>query len=175
MMLNVADVRVRVCSSAEEVRELATQTVRKAVKMRKPLPPRIVAIQDQTPEPTPVEVVHVAPVEDIHVENFAIPDEPAPQHYPSIAAIMAAVCKKYEVAKIDLISARRHMKIVLPRQIVMFLARTMTLHTLPAIGMQLGGRDHTTILHGVRKVTERRTVSPEFDSEVAELERALRK
>ena len=60
----------------------------------------------------------------------------------------------YNVSKHDLLSARRTRAIVRPRQIAMYLAKTMTPRSFPEIGKRFGGRDHTTVLHAVRKVEE---------------------
>ena len=53
----------------------------------------------------------------------------------------------------DMRSARRTANIVRPRQVAMYLAKTLTLRSLPEIGRRFGGRDHTTVLHAVRKIT----------------------
>ncbi len=71
---------------------------------------------------------------------------------PSIRAILGATSKHFGIAVVDILSARRTANIVLPRQIAYYFCKTMTLRSLPDIGRQLGGRDHTTILHGVRKI-----------------------
>ena len=51
-----------------------------------------------------------------------------------------------------LLSSRRTANVVRPRQIAMYLAKTLTLRSLPEIGRRFGGRDHTTVLHAVRKI-----------------------
>jgi chromosomal replication initiator protein len=50
------------------------------------------------------------------------------------------------------LSSRRTANVVRPRQVAMYLAKTMTLRSLPEIGRRFGGRDHTTVLHAVRKI-----------------------
>lgn len=72
--------------------------------------------------------------------------------YPPVPVIIQEVSKFYSVSVIDLMSARRTANIVKPRQVAMYLAKTLTLRSLPDIGRRLGGRDHTTVLHGVRKI-----------------------
>ena len=52
----------------------------------------------------------------------------------------------------DLLSSRRTANVVRPRQVAMYLAKTLTLRSLPEIGRRFGGRDHTTVLHAVRKI-----------------------
>lgn len=77
--------------------------------------------------------------------------EPGPQ-YPSIRDIQKAVCKHYDVKMVDLLSPRRTADIVKPRQVAMYLAKELTPHSLPQLGRRFGGRDHTTVLHAVRKI-----------------------
>ena len=71
-----------------------------------------------------------------------------------IEDIQKIVAGHYNVSKHDLLSARRTRAIVRPRQIAMYLAKTMTPRSFPEIGKRFGGRDHTTVLHAVRKVEE---------------------
>ena len=72
----------------------------------------------------------------------------------TIEAIKRVVCKHFEVSHTDLVSSRRHHKVTLPRMIAMYLSRELTVCSLPMIGRQFGGRDHTTVLHSVRKIEE---------------------
>jgi chromosomal replication initiator protein len=68
--------------------------------------------------------------------------------------IQRIVAKHYTVSRQDMVSARRTRNVVLPRQIAMYLAKTLTPRSLPEIGRRFGGRDHTTVLHAVRKIDE---------------------
>ena len=69
-----------------------------------------------------------------------------------IEDIQRIVARQYNVSRADLLSSRRTANVVRPRQIAMFLAKTLTLRSLPEIGRRFGGRDHTTVLHAVRKI-----------------------
>lgn len=69
-----------------------------------------------------------------------------------IEDIQRVVARHYNVSKADLLSARRTRTIVRPRQIAMYLAKVLTPRSLPEIGRRFGGRDHTTVLHAVRKI-----------------------
>ena len=69
-----------------------------------------------------------------------------------IEEIQRIVARQYNVSRSDLLSSRRTANVVRPRQIAMFLAKTLTLRSLPEIGRRFGGRDHTTVLHAVRKI-----------------------
>jgi chromosomal replication initiator protein len=66
--------------------------------------------------------------------------------------ILRVVGRHYNVPKADLLSPRRARSIVLPRQIGMYLAKKLTSRSLPEIGRRFGGRDHSTVLHAVRKI-----------------------
>jgi chromosomal replication initiator protein len=66
--------------------------------------------------------------------------------------ILKVVSKHYGVTRADLLSSRRTANVVRPRQIAMYLAKVLTLRSLPEIGRRFGGRDHTTVLHAVRKI-----------------------
>jgi len=73
---------------------------------------------------------------------------------PSARVIQLAVCTYYDVTLQDLLSPRRHAGIVRPRQVGVYLCRTLTALSMPKIGALFGDRDHTTILAAIRKVTE---------------------
>ena len=60
--------------------------------------------------------------------------------------------KHFGVNRGDLLSSRRNRSIVRPRQIGMYLAKSLTARSLPEIGRRFGGRDHTTVLHAIRKI-----------------------
>lgn len=70
-----------------------------------------------------------------------------------VGVIRRAVSQASGVSEIDLVSQRRTRSINLPRQVAMTLAAMLTKASLPQIGRRYGGRDHTTVLHAVRKVT----------------------
>ena len=66
--------------------------------------------------------------------------------------ILKLVSSHYNVSRQDILSSRRTAIVVKPRQVAMYLAKTLTLRSLPEIGRRFGGRDHTTVLHAVRKI-----------------------
>ena len=68
--------------------------------------------------------------------------------------ILKVVGRHYNVSKNDLLSPRRARSVVVPRQIGMYLAKKLTSRSLPEIGRRFGGRDHSTVLHAVRKIDE---------------------
>jgi len=69
-----------------------------------------------------------------------------------IEHIQKIVAKHFNVSRQDIVSSRRNRSIVRPRQISMYLAKTLTDRSFPEIGRRFGGRDHTTVLHAVRKI-----------------------
>lgn len=66
--------------------------------------------------------------------------------------IQKVVARFYKVSRADLLSSRRAQTVVRPRQVAMYLSKTLTPRSLPEIGRRFGGRDHTTVLHAVRKI-----------------------
>ena len=69
-----------------------------------------------------------------------------------IEDIQKLVANHYNVSRADILSSRRTAVVVRPRQIAMYLSKALTLRSLPEIGRRFGGRDHTTVLHAVRKI-----------------------
>ncbi|ABD04713.1 chromosomal replication initiator protein DnaA [Rhodopseudomonas palustris HaA2] len=99
------------------------------------------------------------------VRDLIRPQEPKRIKIEDIQRIVA---RQYNVSRSDLLSSRRTANVVRPRQVAMYLAKTLTLRSLPEIGRRFGGRDHTTVLHAVRKieglVSKDTTLSDEVDS-----------
>lgn len=81
--------------------------------------------------------------------NLASPETTKPGAATRIIALVSEVTG---VSRLDLISERRTQNIVIPRQICFYLMKTCTPLSLPMIGRQMGGRDHTTVLHGSRRI-----------------------
>ena len=90
-----------------------------------------------------------------------------------IEEIQKRVAHHYNVSRADLLSSRRTAAVVMPRQIAMFLAKTLTLRSLPEIGRRFGGRDHTTVLHAVRKIDNLVNNDTNLREEVELLKRML--
>lgn len=150
------------CKTAAEVRALATRVLaRQRRRNRPPLPVRI-AINDETPKAFPVEVTRT-------IVFTATAEHP----HPTVASIIGLVCDTYGATKIDMISDRREASIVLPRQIICYLAARLTPHSYPVIGQHLGGRDHTTILHARKKIERMRAADPVIEEQIAGLEYQL--
>lgn len=82
---------------------------------------------------------------------------------------IAEVCRYFGIAKRELTSARRGRDVVRPRQISMYVSRKMTPSAFPEIGRLHGDRDHTTVIHGVRKIEELTISDPRTRDDVAEI------
>src|SRR6202049_3465870 len=90
-----------------------------------------------------------------------------------IEDIQRVVARQYNVSRSDLLSSRRTANVVRPRQVAMYLAKTLTLRSLPEIGRRFGGRDHTTVLHAVRKIEALVAKDTALCEEVESLKRQL--
>ena len=96
-----------------------------------------------------------------------------PERKISIQQIMDAVCAFYSVKLADLTGKRRHASIALPRQVCMHFARKYTRYSLEEIGVYLGGRDHSTVLHGVRNVDLRAKADPEIAQQITQIDAVI--
>ena len=90
-----------------------------------------------------------------------------------IEDILRVISRHYGVSKSDLLSQRRHRSVVWPRQIGMYLAKQMTARSLPEIGRRFGNRDHTTVLHAIRKIDGELNGNPRLRDELEELKKQL--
>ena len=91
----------------------------------------------------------------------------------SIENIQKVVAEYYRIKVADLSSKRRSRSVARPRQVAMSLVKELTNHSLPEIGNAFGGRDHTTVLHATRKVTELREGSADIAEDYKNLLRLL--
>ena len=91
----------------------------------------------------------------------------------SIDNIQRRVAEYYNIKVSDLMSKRRSRSVARPRQVAMALAKELTANSLPEIGKSFGGRDHTTVLHGCRKVKELLETSAELREDYAKIHRSL--
>ena len=91
----------------------------------------------------------------------------------SIENIQKTVAEYYNIKLSDLLSKRRSRSITRPRQMAMALTKQLTNHSLPEIGEAFNGRDHTTVLHACKKITDLRKESPSHEEDYRNLNRAL--
>ena len=95
------------------------------------------------------------------------------QQKVSIETIQRKVADHYNIRLSDLIGPRRTRALARPRQVAMYLCKTMTKRSLPDIARRFGGRDHTTVLHGVRKIEELIVTDAGIAEDVEMIRRAL--
>ena len=91
----------------------------------------------------------------------------------TIDEIQRKVADHYNIRLTDMHSARRARQVARPRQVAMYLAKQLTARSLPEIGRKFGGRDHTTVMHAVRKVEELMTDDAQIAQDVEVIRRAL--
>ena len=91
----------------------------------------------------------------------------------TIEDIQKRVAAHFNVRLADMFSERRSRSVARPRQVAMYLAKQLTQRSLPEIGRKFGGRDHTTVMHAVRKVEELKTQDQAFAEDVDMLRRML--
>ncbi|HWZ48260.1 MAG TPA: chromosomal replication initiator protein DnaA [Herbaspirillum sp.] len=92
----------------------------------------------------------------------------------SVENIQKTVADFFNIKVADMYSKKRPANIARPRQIAMYLAKELTKKSLPEIGDLFGGRDHTTVLHAVRKIAADRNKNPECNHEIHVLEQTLK-
>ena len=91
----------------------------------------------------------------------------------SIEEIQRKVAEHYHIRLSDLIGPKRVRNFARPRQVAMYLCKQLTARSLPEIGRRFGGRDHTTVMHGVKRIEELRTQDSQIADDVELLRRAL--
>jgi len=91
----------------------------------------------------------------------------------TIEEIQKRVSEHFNVRVTDMHSARRARAVARPRQVAMYLSKQLTARSLPEIGRKFGGRDHTTVMHAVRKIEELKSTDPGFAEDVELLRRML--
>ncbi len=98
---------------------------------------------------------------------------PDPSRNMTVEAIQKLVADHYNIKLSELKSARRLRSLTNPRQIAMYLCRKHVKSSFPELGLKFGGKDHSTVVHAVQKVTRRLTEDPSFRKEVDSIEKIL--
>ncbi len=125
---------------------------------------RLLAHSKLTGQPVTLEVA------EREIRDLIRPQEPK---RIKIEEIQRIVARQYNVSRADLLSSRRTANVVRPRQVAMYLAKLLTLRSLPEIGRRFGGRDHTTVLHAVRKIENLVNTDTSLAEEIEVLKRQL--
>ena len=91
----------------------------------------------------------------------------------TVDQIQKTVAEHYQLKQADLISERRARAVARPRQVAMWLAKQLTTRSLPDIGRRFGGRDHTTVLHAVRRIEALRAEDSALNHDLEVITRKL--
>ena len=92
----------------------------------------------------------------------------------TVDRIQRAVCEIFSVTPTDMVSKRRARVIARPRQVAMYLCKKLTKRSLPDIGRRFGGRDHTTVMHAVKRIEELRAEDTAFNTQIEAVETLLK-
>lgn len=92
----------------------------------------------------------------------------------TVDRIQRAVCEVFSVTPTDMVSKRRARVIARPRQVAMYLCKKLTKRSLPDIGRRFGGRDHTTVMHAVKRIDSLRAEDPSFNAQIEAVETLLK-
>ena len=107
----------------------------------------------ETEAPKPVEFQPFSMSVTVSFTGFSASDDVAAPRVRA-ADIVTQTAEHYGLSRHDLISERRTQNLLRPRQVAMYLSKELTLLSLPQIGAKIGGRDHTTVLHGCRRIAQ---------------------
>jgi len=107
-------------------------------------------------------------------QNILRPHLRGAERRVTVDDIQKAVAEHFSLRQADLLSERRNRAIARPRQAAMWLAKQLTTRSLPDIGRRFGGRDHTTVIHAVRRIDELKAADPALARDLETLMRKLR-
>ena len=124
---------------------------------------RVIAHAHFTGSPITIELVREALKDLLALQDKLV----------SIDNIQRVVAEYYKIKISDLLSKRRSRSVARPRQVAMALSKELTNHSLPEIGDAFGGRDHTTVLHACRKISELRETDADIREDYKNLQRTL--
>jgi len=154
---------LRGLSISDEIAQYIARKVHANIRELEGALTTIYALSITTGQPLSIELARDALEEQIRLAARLI----------SIADITEAVRAHFDIRLTDLQSKKRSQSIALPRQICMYLARTLTKHSLDEIGGHLGGRDHTTVMHACSKISQAKESDPKMKALLDELTRQI--
>ena len=129
----------------EEVAFFIAKRIRSNVRELEGALRRVIATSEFTGQPITLDFAKTALRDLLAVQDRLV----------SIENIQKTVAEYFKLRVADLLSKRRSRSVARPRQLAMALAKELTNHSLPEIGDAFGGRDHTTVLHGCRRIASR--------------------
>jgi chromosomal replication initiator protein len=111
---------------------------------------------------------------DMEVVSEALSDNwKAPEKSVPVETIKRRVAAYFDLSLEDIVSQRRHRAVARPRQIAMYFCKRLTRRSFPDIGQRFGGRDHTTVMHAVKRVEELALTDAAFAAELVEVGRKI--
>lgn len=136
--------------TSEAARQHAAHLARRR-RMQAPLPPAVqrIVIAEAPEADTSVVVRTVTPEPPVLIGELR-----APRGRVTLAAVKRVVCAEFGITAAELESHQRGRRVVVPRQAAMLIASRETTATLCEIGRRLGGRDHTTVMHGIARMKQ---------------------
>jgi hypothetical protein len=137
---------------------------------------KVKAIGQKTIEAAKIDDEQVAIVEEKYPKApwfSIISEKAAPGHPPKIEDILRVACTYFDLTRSQIISARRTAPVVYARQVAMYLCKYHTTKSYIEIGRRMGGRDHTTVLHGHRKLERLLPQNADLAYDVAHVEAML--
>ncbi len=147
----------------EEVLDFLARKITSNVRELEGALNRVVAYADLVGRPVTLDLVREVLADLLRANDRKI----------TVDEIQRAVAEYYNLRLSELLSARRSRNIARPRQVAMYLAKQLTERSLPEIGRRFGGRDHTTVIHAVRKIEELRQQDAALDEDIHRLTRQL--
>jgi chromosomal replication initiator protein len=126
---------------------------------------RVVAFSSLTRRPVDLDLAQSV-LKDIFPERAIKPI--------SVSSIQKEVCRFYDISHAELVGSKRSQAIVYPRQIAMYLSRELTDLSLPRIGAEFGGRDHTTVMHATAKITKMMNAERDVYNQIQSLTNTLK-
>jgi chromosomal replication initiator protein len=151
------------CAVPEKVLEFLAQRITANVRELEGALNRIIAHSQLIGRPITLETTQELLQDLLRASNRRV----------TIEEIQKKVAEHYNVKLADMHSPRRARAVARPRQVAMYLAKQLTTRSLPEIGRKFGGRDHTTVIHAVRKIEELRAGDPILSEDVELLKRLL--
>jgi len=147
----------------EDVIELLARSIRASVRELEGAFNKLVANAQLRDMPITLELAQGLLSDTLRASNRRI----------TIDEIQRACAAHYRIDASEMRSRRRSVAIARPRQIAMYLAKKLTPRSLPEIGRIFGGRDHTTVMHAVKRIEEMRSANPDMDADIRAIQQRL--
>lgn len=165
-------------AARKRLRMLSSAVVDDGIDRKREPPPPIGRSRESELKPTLPEPSGPEPASPCQTRQELLPQIQLPITYcdrkqPAIKDIINTVAAHYGLSPWEIISQRRYKAIIPPRQVTMYLANKLTLWSRADIGRKIGGRDHTTVIHGIRTIENQLPHDPALSERLAAIERDL--